>query len=115
VQDISLASGIGVRALQLCFRERFRMGPMEYLRLRRLHEARAVLGRGSPGSVTVTDVALLCGFSHLGRFSHYYRSTFGETPRQALNSRDGRSFGGPSRAEGGNSVSQAERRAAQRW
>jgi AraC-like DNA-binding protein len=84
LEDIAQAAGVGARTLQLCFREKFGFGPMEYLRLRRLHEARRVLQRGSPDSVTVTDAALICGFAHLGRFSRYYQSTFGELPSRTL-------------------------------
>lgn len=84
LEDIAQAAGVGARTLQLCFREKFGFGPMEYLRLRRLHEARRVLQRGSPDSLTVTDAPLICGFTHLGRFSHYYHSAFSELPSRVL-------------------------------
>ncbi len=36
---------------------------------------------------SVTDVALECGFSHLGRFSTRYRALFGESPSETGRSR----------------------------
>jgi len=36
------------------------------------------------GDVSVTNVALRYGFSHLGRFSSYYQSAFGEAPSVTL-------------------------------
>ncbi len=55
---------------------------MELLRNLRLDAARQRLL--SERSSSVTDVALEFGFGHLGRFSAYYRSRFGELPRQTL-------------------------------
>ena len=45
----------------------------------RLHGARREI---RVGKSSVTDVAMKWGFSHLGRFSGYYRDTFGELPSQ---------------------------------
>jgi transcriptional regulator GlxA family with amidase domain len=53
---------------------------MEFLRSRRLELARTRL-LSSPES-TVTEIALDCGFGHLGRFSIQYRAHFGEGPLQ---------------------------------
>jgi transcriptional regulator GlxA family with amidase domain len=43
----------------------------------------------SDSQSTVTTVALRYGFAHLGRFSAYYQSSFGEAPSMTL--RRGRS------------------------
>ena len=53
--------------------------------------ARARLGSGA--ATAVTEVALACGFEHLGRFSTRYRDRFGESPSETLR----RARGGPSR------------------
>jgi AraC-like DNA-binding protein len=78
VADIARAVGISVRALQAGFLKHRRMSPMEFLRDRRLDLAHRRLLTPSPESVT--DIAIACGFSHLGRFSQAYRARFGETP-----------------------------------
>jgi transcriptional regulator GlxA family with amidase domain len=51
-------------------------------RLRRAHEALRV---ADPALVTVTQVALACGFTHMGEFGTAYRRVFGVTPSQTLN------------------------------
>jgi transcriptional regulator GlxA family with amidase domain len=48
-----------------------------------------------PGVTTVADVALACGFFHLGRFAQDYRARYGITPSVTLHgtrrvARDGR-------------------------
>lgn len=45
--------------------------------------ARGDLLRPAPGA-TVTNVAMDCGFSHLGRFSCDYCRHFGESPSETL-------------------------------
>ncbi|HSG24075.1 MAG TPA: helix-turn-helix domain-containing protein, partial [Azonexus sp.] len=42
-------------------------------------------------ALNVTAVALDYGFSHLGRFSELYKSTFGMLPSEALKERQARS------------------------
>ena len=38
-----------------------------------------------PALVTVTEIALACGFRHVGEFGMAYRRVFGVTPSQTLN------------------------------
>ena len=87
VEDIARASGVGARALQLWFKERYEVAPMQYLRNRRLRQVRERLLKADPDNLTVAEVATANGFSHLGRFSEYYRRTFGELPSETLRSR----------------------------
>lgn len=80
--DIAEAADVPVRTLQEGFR-RFRgITPMQLVRQRRLENARQRLQAGE--GVRIADVALDCGFAHLGRFSQVYRSAFGETPSETL-------------------------------
>lgn len=76
--DLAAAVGVAERTLQAGFR-RFRdTTPGQYqrdLRLDLAHEALA----GDDGR-SVTQVALDCGFGHLGRFARMYRRRFGEAP-----------------------------------
>jgi len=81
--SISGELGVSPRTLQMAFAAVTGVGPNEYGRILRLHAVRRELRRLKTG-VTVTDVALRHSFSHLGRFSAYYREFFGETPSETL-------------------------------
>lgn len=78
--DLSNAAGVSIRALNLLCHKHHGVPPMLLLRNMRLDAARHHL-LAHPGD-TITDVAFRFGFSHLGRFSGYYRERFGELPRQ---------------------------------
>lgn len=81
---VAEATGVGVRALQKAFRHEVDATPMEWLRDLRLDRAHELLLASSPGSTTVTEVAVRLGVPHLGRFSAHYRARFGEPPSQTL-------------------------------
>ncbi|WP_255286419.1 helix-turn-helix transcriptional regulator [Cupriavidus oxalaticus] len=76
--------GVSARTLQLGFRKSKNTTPMEYLRLLRLHGARADLQQARQGKGTVSAIALRHGFTHLSLFSREYRREFGELPSQTL-------------------------------
>jgi AraC-like DNA-binding protein len=78
--ELLAVTGVGMRALQRGFRRHHGITPSAFLRARRLDAARTRL-LASPWS-TVTEVALACGFAHVGRFSTYYRARFGESPSE---------------------------------
>ena len=80
--DIAEAIGVSVRALQEGFKDRLNTTPMAYLRHARLQRVRGMLVDG--GVASVTEAALECGFTHLGRFPGQYRDAFGELPSQTL-------------------------------
>lgn len=84
LDDLCRHAGVGVRVLQRTFRERLDVSPTQYIKVRRLNAARRLLASGAPPETTVSEVALRCGYAHLGRFSVDYRSHFGESPRQSL-------------------------------
>jgi len=76
-------SGTGGRALQKSVMALRGQSPLEWVNARRLAAARARLLKG-PGRVAVSDVALDCGITHLGRFSAAYRQAYGELPSATL-------------------------------
>jgi len=82
--EIAAQSGASARSLQNGFQSFRRMTPMAFLRQVRLEHARRALLQADPAFATVTDIALGCGFSHMGEFAGLYRRTFGETPSQTL-------------------------------
>ncbi|MFF8265557.1 AraC family transcriptional regulator [Streptomyces virginiae] len=84
--DMARAAGLSVRSLREGFRRHLHTTPLTYLRSVRLGLVRRDLVAVAEGRAldTVTDVALRWGFTHLGRFTGYYRETYGETPSQTL-------------------------------
>ena len=76
--------GLDVRALSRAFRRRHDVGPMQYVRARRLEAINQELVGKAPGEATVTDVAIAYGFHHLGRFAADYWRAFGELPSETL-------------------------------
>jgi AraC-like DNA-binding protein len=82
--EICAATGVSERTLRACCQEHLGIGPIQYLRLRRMHLARQALMLADPAMSTVTEIATGFGFSELGRFSVEYRSMFGESPSVSL-------------------------------
>lgn len=89
LQILARVGGTSVRSLQEHFR-RFRgLSPMAFVAERRLKQARKALREANEHD-SVTDIALRCGFLHLGRFAQQYKARFGETPSQTLLRASGR-------------------------
>jgi AraC-like DNA-binding protein len=84
VADVAEAVGVSVRALQEGFRRDLSTSPTAYLRDLRMTRANAELRVADPSHTSVTEIAMRCGFVHLGRFSVEYRRRFGESPRHTL-------------------------------
>lgn len=80
--DIAEAVGLSVRALQAGFKAHLDTTPMGYVRYARLLRVRESLSDGTAQSVT--EAALRCGVTHLGRLSGDYREAFGESPSETL-------------------------------
>jgi AraC-like DNA-binding protein len=78
--ELSKLTGMSVRSIQAGFKAAYGCSPMAFLKQRRLELARNRLLSAPPGTTTVAEVALDCGFAHLGRFSALYRARFGESP-----------------------------------
>jgi len=76
--------GVPARTLRMCCSEFLGVGPMRYLTLRRLNNARAALRRADPSTASVAEVAREHHFTELGRFAVLYRTTFGELPSTTL-------------------------------
>lgn len=77
-------SGVSARSLHAGFR-RFRdTTPMGYLKNYRLSLARKMLTSGAECGVSVTNVALACGFTHLSKFARDYFERYGERPSETL-------------------------------
>jgi AraC-like DNA-binding protein/tetratricopeptide (TPR) repeat protein len=83
VAELAAAARVSNRTLQRQFRIYLGKSPLAVLRDIRFECARRQLLQGLR-DVKVMDVALTCGFPHLGRFSIEYRGRYGETPSQTL-------------------------------
>ena len=84
VADLARVAGVPVRSLYDLFHRFKHQTPADVLRKKRLAAARATLEQAEPGEATVTDVAMSCGFVHLGRFARIYRMEYGETPSATI-------------------------------
>ena len=83
IDDLAAACGVGRRSLEKHFRRFLHRTLGEARRNLRLERARRDLLRALPGA-DVTEIALRCGFNHLGRFAALYRVRYGERPSATL-------------------------------
>jgi len=85
LSEVAEATGMSVRSLQYGFRRFRNITPLGYLREIRLEAAQAELS--SPlNRLSIKDVALKWGFTHMGHFAARYRAAFGETPSETARS-----------------------------
>jgi len=82
VSEVALAGGVSVRVAQQAFQKHLNTTITATIRTERLKLARSLLTSG--GGLTVTEVALASGFTHLSDFARSYKIAFGETPRETL-------------------------------
>ncbi|MDE1902085.1 MAG: AraC family transcriptional regulator [Alphaproteobacteria bacterium] len=86
IEDLITISGCSARSIYRAFRQSRGYSPRMFVRRVRLGHAQEMLLTGHAS--TVTEVALMCGFSDLGRFSRRYQHMFGELPSHTLKHRD---------------------------
>ena len=84
LEILALETGVSLRTLRHSFNQILGINPLQYIKLRRLSAARRLLLEGYPGELSVTTVAMRCGFSHMSYFAGDYRALFGELPGQTL-------------------------------
>lgn len=84
ISELCSALKVSRRSLQRAFTETLNMGPITYLRRRRLSAIHEILKRSDPAMVNISQVALEHGFPEPGRFAAYYRSLFRESPSETL-------------------------------
>ena len=80
ISEICSALKVSRRSLHRAFANTLGIGPVAYMRRRRLSAIRSVLRRSDPATTSIGDVAFQYGFSEPSRFAAYYRSHFGEKP-----------------------------------
>ncbi len=82
--ELCTALGIREQSLRASCNQYFGMGPMDYIRLRRMHSVRRALRLARPSDSTVSGIAARHGFTEPGRFAARYRRLFGEPPSATL-------------------------------
>lgn len=85
--EMEKISGLSARALQYAFLKKFDCSPIEWQRRERLHLAYERLQTADTG-LSITDLSLELGFSSPSRFAAYYRSQFGESPKETKKRRN---------------------------
>lgn len=78
VEDILREVPISRRSLEIQFRSYLGRSPAEEIRRVRLERGKQLLGRRE---LSITEIALACGFSNATRFGVAFRKAFGTTPR----------------------------------
>jgi AraC-like DNA-binding protein len=82
--DIAEAVGVNARTLSRAFKKRHGIGPIAFLKERRLESAQRMLLGANPRDSSVTEIAMQHGFCHLGQFSRDYKKAFQELPSETL-------------------------------
>ncbi len=77
-------SGRSIRTLSRSFEKKYGLGPMAFIKQRRLDAAYLDLLSAKPDTTTVTQVAFNYGFSHIGKFAIEYGKAFRESPSVSL-------------------------------
>jgi AraC family ethanolamine operon transcriptional activator len=86
ISELCSALKVSRRSLHRAFANTLGMGPVAYLRRRRLSEIQSVLKRSDPATVSIGDLAFEYGFPEPSRFATYYRVHFGERPSETCRS-----------------------------
>jgi AraC-like DNA-binding protein len=84
VSEICAQFNVSRRSLHRAFDDMLGLGPVTFLRHKRLCAIHSALRESNPATTTIGEIAMQHGFIELGRFSHYYRSLFGEYPSETL-------------------------------
>lgn len=84
LEDVARACGFSLSYLHKLFRDDGRTA-REYVNEERLQKAHLLLRSGR--AISVTSVALECGFSNMSHFSTAFRAAFGISPRDVLGQR----------------------------
>lgn len=82
IPEVCRSAGVSLRTLNYAFREFYDMTAKEYLQAIRLNGARRDLHRASP-ETSISDVANIWGFWHMGQFAADYRRHFAELPSES--------------------------------
>lgn len=80
ISEICTQLHVSRRTLHRAFDEALGIGPIAFLRHRRLCAIHTKLRAGQSDTLTISDLAFRYGFQNVGRFAGYYHDLFGEYP-----------------------------------
>ena len=87
LSELAAQSNISVAYFRQLFCEVYKIPPMKYVSELRIEKAKRMLADGSlTGSPNVSETALACGWSSVYRFSDYFKSVTGLSPRSYIKS-----------------------------
>lgn len=85
--ELAAQSNISVAYFRQLFYEVYKISPMKYVTELRIEKAKRMLVDGSlTGSPNVSETALACGWSSVYRFSDYFKSVTGLSPKGYIKS-----------------------------
>ena len=87
IPELAAFLGVSDRTLYAAFRRTVGVGPYEFVRLERLHQARRLLLAGPSHRGRVRECVADVGFRDPKRLSKVYRRQFGESPRETMRRR----------------------------
>ena len=82
--QLAEVANCSIRTLSRAFEKKYGIGPMAFIKQRRLDAAYLNLLSAKPNTTTVTQVAIKYGFSHIGKFAIEYGKAFAESPSTSL-------------------------------
>jgi AraC-like DNA-binding protein len=89
VDALAALTNASARSVFNSFKQHRGYSPMQFVKGVRLRRAHGMLSAQHP-EMSVTDVALACGFGNLGHFANDYFKIFGEKPSATRNQSNGR-------------------------
>ncbi|MBT7952078.1 MAG: AraC family transcriptional regulator [Gammaproteobacteria bacterium] len=84
IQELIRHAGVSLRTLQNGFKKSHGMGPMTFVREKKLKCVYVELLKSSSSDVTIADVAAKWGFMHASHFTRIYKNQFNELPSETL-------------------------------
>ena len=84
IKRLAQEYAVSGHTLQTSFKSLFGFTPKRFFRLLKLNHVHYDLENADPKSDSVSRIAQKWGFTHMGRFSHYYTDLFGENPSVTL-------------------------------
>ncbi|MDD2830149.1 MAG: helix-turn-helix domain-containing protein [Sulfuricurvum sp.] len=82
IGDLERFTGLSTRSLQIAFQKQLGITPTQWLRKQNFLNAKRMFETGQ--GVSVTQVAIECGYTNFSLFAKYYKELFDELPSQTL-------------------------------
>jgi len=83
-EELVLQSGVSIRTLQSGFRKTYGLGPMAFVRQKKLDGIYRELLESDALGVKISRMAVKWGFQHASHFTRIYKNQFNELPSETL-------------------------------